>query len=408
MDKKLDKYAELLVKIGVNLTEGEMLTISADIKSAELVRAVTECAYKAGAKKVLVFYNDDKISRLNYTYQSEDVLGDVPEWFVKSRDYMIDNKSAYLVIISDDPDIMKDVPPSKIKTATQAANIALKRFRESTNKNETRWCIGAYPNKEWGSKMFPDLSPEAAEEKLWTYIHKTMFLDCDDPLAAWTEHCETLEKRCNILNSAKIDKLHYKNSIGTDFEIGLPDGYIFIAAREKGADGKDFIANMPTQEVFTSPDYRTANGRLYSSLPLVRRGVVIKDFWFEFKDGKIVDFAAKEGYETLKGILDTDEGMLSLGEVALVAYESPIQQLKTLFYETLFDENASCHFAVGGSFPSCVADGVSKTKDQLKEIGLNDSIDHVDFMIGTSDLDITATLKDGSTMQIFKNGNWSF
>lgn len=408
MDKKLELYAELIVKQGVNLEKGEMLAIAADIECADLVEAVAERAYKEGARKVVLFWSNHKLGKMAYQYQSDEMLTEVPEYVVMSRDYLIENKAAYLNIISERPDLLKDIDPNKIKISSLASNKALERFRESTGSNKTRWCLAAYPNKDWAKKMFPDLDEDQALEKLWDYIHKTLRMDTNDPLAAWKEHEENLSRRSKILNEAKIKTLHFKNSLGTDFTIGLPENYQFSGAVEESYYGRRFTANMPTEEVFTSPDYRTANGRLVASIPLSRRGAIIRNFWFEFKDGRVVDFGAEEGYETLKGIVESDEGSHYLGEIALVGYNSPIQNLKTLFYNTLFDENASCHFALGRGFAACLKDGLKLSKEELKEAGINQSIEHVDFMVGTADLSITATKHDGSEMVIFKDGDWVF
>lgn len=408
MDKKLDLYAELLVKQGVNLEKGEMLAISAPVHAADLVEKIAETAYKAGASKVTVFWGDSKLGKLSYIYQSDEVLTEVPDWLVASRDYLIEKKAAYINIISEMPDLLRDIEPKKIAMASRATGKALKRFRESTGSNRTRWCLAAYPNPEWAKKIFPDLDEESAVNKLWQYIHKTMRMDTPDALAAWKQHQQNLAKHSKVLNDAKIKSFHYKNSLGTDFTVSMPEGYEFTGAVEKSAYGRDFTANMPTEEVFSSPDYRTANGRLVAAIPLVRAGAIIKDFYLEFKDGVVVDFGAKEGYETLKQILDTDEGSRRLGEIALVGYNSPIQNLKTLFYNTLFDENASCHFAIGRGFPACIKNGNDYTREQLLEKGINDSLEHVDFMVGTADLSITAIKEDGTELVVFKDGDWAF
>jgi aminopeptidase len=254
--------------------------------------------------------------------------------------------------------------------------------------------------------MFPDLSDEEALEKQWAYVHKTLRLDEEDYLGAWKKHQEALARRSKYLNDAKIKTFHYKNSIGTDFTIGMPKGYMFTGAVEKSLSGLNFTANLPTEEVFSSPDKNTAEGVLVSALPLVRNGVIIENFSLTFEKGRIVDYKAEKGYETLKQIIETDEGSHYLGEIAIIGYDSPIQNLKALFYETLFDENASCHFAIGRAFPACLENGANMTKAELAEAGLNDSLQHVDFMVGTADLSITATTESGEVIDIFVNGNW--
>ncbi|MCH5163601.1 MAG: aminopeptidase [Clostridiales bacterium] len=407
MDKKLDKYAELIIKQGVNLQRGEPVAITAPILAADLVREVVNQAYRAGAPRVTVFWSDPQTSRLHYDYQTEEELKNIPQWVVDSRNYIVDTKAVYINIISEQPDLLKNIPPQKVVAAGRASSKALERFRESTGSNQTRWLIVAYPNVEWAKKMFPELSDKAALEKQWKYIHKTMRLDKADSLGAWQKHAAKLAKRSRFLNRAKIVSLHYKNSLGTDFTIGMPKGYIFTGAVEKGGGGVEFTANMPTEEVFSSPHRLTANGTLVASKPLVRAGGIMENFSLTFKDGRIVDYKAEKGYDTLKGIIETDEGSHYLGEIALVGYNSPIQNLNTLFYNTLFDENASCHFAIGRAFPGCIKGGDKLTREQQVELGLNDSLEHVDFMVGTPDLSIVATTEKGEEIVIFKDGDWA-
>ncbi|MBR2968179.1 MAG: aminopeptidase [Clostridia bacterium] len=406
MDKKLTQYAELIIKQGVNLQRGEPVAISAPILAADLVREVADQAYRNGAPKVTVFWTDGELNRLAYDYQTEETLATIPQWVVDSRNYIVDTKAVYINIISEQPDLMKNIPPQKITVAGRATSKALERFRESTGSNNTRWCIVAYPNVDWAKKMFPELSDKAALEKQWKYLHKTIRLDKADPLEAWRRHANKLAKRSRFLNRAKIVSFHYKNSLGTDFTIGMPKGYVFTGAVEKGGGGVDFTANMPTEEVFSSPDRYTANGTLVASKPLVRAGGIMENFTLTFKDGKIVDYTAEKGYETLKGIIETDEGSHYLGEIALVGYNSPIQNLNALFFNTLFDENASCHFAIGRAFPGCIKNGDKMNREQLAKAGLNDSLEHVDFMVGTPDLSIVATTEKGEQIEIFKDGNW--
>ena len=405
--KVLSTYADLIIKTGVNLQKGEMLVINAPIDSRELVEKVVKSAYRAGARNVEVQWLDDKIAKLNYKCRSKKELTKIPEWVVKQKDYYIDEKIAYLRILADNPESLKGVNPQKVAAARRASGKALAKFRDYTGSNKLRWCIAAYPQKEWAKKMFPELTPSAAVKKQWEYIAETMRLNCDDPIKAWEKHQEEISRRCEILNGAKIKTFTHKNSLGTDFTVGMPQGYIFCGGAEKGAlDGNWFTANMPTEEVFSCPDRRTANGKLVAAMPLCRNGQIIKNFWFKFENGKIVDYGAEEGYDNLKSIIETDEGSHYLGEIALVGYNSPIRNLNTLFYETLFDENASCHFAIGDCYPTCLQGGGELTKDELLSRGLNSSIEHVDFMVGTSDLEITATCEDGKQLKIFENGEW--
>jgi len=405
----IKKYAELMIKTGVNLQKGQMLVISAPVIALDLVRETVKQAYKCGASNVNVLWNDEIVSKYGYKYRTKKQLSEVPDWIVQQREHYIEKQIAYLVIISDDPENLKGINPDKIATARRANGKALKKFREYTSSNKIRWSIAAYPNKVWAKKMFPNLPSNLAEKKQWEYIKKTVRLDCDDPIKEWENHQKNIENRCKILNESNIKTFTYKNSLGTNLTVGMPKGYIFCGGAEEGAlDNVPFTANMPTEEVFSSPDRRLVNGKLYSSMPLCRNGQIINDFWFEFKDGKIVDFGAKEGYENLKSIIDTDEGSHYLGEIALVGYNSPIRNLETMFYETLFDENASCHFAIGDCYPGCLTGGTEMTTEQLLEKGLNNSIEHVDFMVGTRDLSITAETVDGKIIEVFKDGDWVF
>lgn len=407
-NKTLDKYARLAIRIGVNLQKGEMLVVNAPVSAQKFVEKVVKQAYREGARNVEVQWTDETIGKLNYKYRSKKELANVPEWVRVRSDYYIDEKIAYLNIFSEDPEGLKGVNPEKVAIARRARGKALQRFRDYTGSNKLRWCILAYPNKAWAKKMFPTLSVSAAIEKQWQYIAKTVRLDTEDPIAAWNEHQRKITERCRILNSAKIRSFTYKNSIGTNVTVGMPDGYIFCGGAEKGEqDGVYFTANLPTEEVFSSPDRTSVNGRIVAALPLCRNGQIIDEFWFEFKDGKIVDYGAEQGYDNLKSIIETDEGSHYLGEIALVGYNSPIRNLETMFYETLFDENASCHFAIGDCYPTCLKNGADMTKEELLSHGLNSSIEHVDFMVGTKDLEITAETKSGDILKIFENGEWA-
>ena len=406
--EQLKKYAELLVKKGVNLQKKQILVVSASINARPLVVEIVKAAYKAGAADVEIAWSDDEISKIAYKKKTATALSVVPEWEITRREYFIDKKIAYLGIISGDPEAFKDISAKKLSAARRVRNKAFAQFREYTSSNKIRWCICGYPDKEWAKKVFPDLNKNDAVKKLWDHIAKTVRLDADDPVEEWEKHQRELQRRCDFLNSAKIKSFHYENGLGTNFDITMPKGYIFCGGAEKGAlDGVWFTANMPTEEIFSCPDKSGANGKLVSSMPLCRNGQIIKDFWLEFDEGRIVDFGAKEGYENLKSIIETDEGSHYLGEIALVAHDSVISKLNTLFFETLYDENASCHFAIGDCYPTCVEGGADMTEEQLAERGLNNSLEHVDFMVGTKDLQITATTDEGKQITIFKDGGWA-
>ena len=409
MTKKIiSNYADLLIKVGVNLQKKEKLVISAPVIAVDLVREIASRAYKNGAREVEVLWNDETLSRLDYKHRSLKSLSSVPEWAKMQRDGFVEDRVCYIVIISDDPEALKNIKTEKVAAARRARNLAFAKFRDYTSSNKIRWSLAAYPNKAWAKKIFPSDSQSVAMKKLWNAIISSIRLDTSNPVQAWDEHQNNLQRRCKILNDAKIKKLTYKNSIGTDFSVSMPKNYLFCGGAEEGAlDGLMFTANMPTEEVFSSPERLSANGKLVSAMPLCRNGQIIDNFWIGFKNGKIIDFGAEKGYDNLKSIIESDEGSHYLGEIALVGYNSPIRNQGVLFYETLFDENASCHFAIGDSYPNCVKNGGDMTEEDLKKAGLNCSVEHVDFMVGTKDLSIVCETEDGKTFDVFKDGEWA-
>ena len=406
MEQTLKRYAELIIKVGVNLQKGEDLVINATTDSAFFARFVAEKGYEAGAKSVTVYWSDEPLSKMKLQNESLDTLTDFPEWLIKSREYIVDKKAAYVAILAEDPEIYKDIPPEKVASVSRARRQAYKRFYEASMSNEIRWSLVAIPNLAWAKKVSPNLKDEEAVRYLWSLIFKTMRLDKQDSVKAWREHQDRLKSLCKIMTEKEFRLLKYKNSLGTDFSIGLPKGYYFTGGCETGRDGVEFSANMPTEEIFTAPDRRTANGKVVASMPLFYNGNRIEDFYFVFKDGKVTEYDAKIGKNILKELLATDEGSSYLGEVALVEYDSPIQNLKTLFYNTLFDENASCHLALGKAYP-CITGSEKMTKEELSSLGLNESLEHVDFMLGTPDLSIIGIDKAGKETLIFKDGNFA-
>lgn len=408
MTKKIiNDYAELLVKVGVNLQKKEKLVVSAPVLAADLVRAIVKSAYKHGAREVEVLWNDQEVLKLGLKYRTEKNLSVVPDWAKAQRDAFIDEKICYIAISSDDPEAMKNISPKKLSASRRAKRKAFQKFSEYTSSNKIRWVLGAYPNKAWAKKVYPDDTPAVALKKLWQAIVSCVRLDTPSFIDAWDEHQRNLQRRCEILNNSKIKKFIYKSSSGTDFTVGMPKGYIFCGGAELGAfDKVPFTANLPTEEVFSSPDRLSANGKLFSTMPLCSNGKIIDNFWIMFKDGKIVDYYAEKGMDSLKDIIGTDEGSHYLGEIALVGFSSPVRKQNVLFYETLFDENASCHFAIGNSYPNCVKDGGDMNEEQLKAAGLNTSLEHVDFMVGSRDLSIKCETEEGKIFDVFVNGEW--
>lgn len=409
-DKILEKYAKVAVTMGVNVQKGQTLILNTSIDVVPLTRAVVKAAYEAGAKQVLVNYADDIVSKYHYTYQDLDTLKTVPQWLIDSKlDYMKDGTACMLRICSDVPGVLKDVDGEKLGQAMQARAAAMKELNAYTMANKIQWSIVAAPNVEWAKQVFPKDDEETAVSKLWDAILHAMRIDeNNDPVAAWDEHNRTLAEREHKLNERKLKKLHFTNNKGTDLTIELPENGIWAGGCEKTTSGIVFNPNMPTEEIFTMPYKYGVNGSVYASKPLDYNGKLINDFWFTFKDGKVVDYGAKQEPEALKSLVEFDEGSCYLGEVALVPYESPISLSNILFLNTLFDENASCHLALGKAYPMNLVGGTEMSDEELAEHGVNLSNTHVDFMFGTADMNINGIDHDGKEMPIFHNGNFVF
>ena len=404
----IKKYAELIVKKGVNLQRGQTLVISADVETAELVKAIAEAAYEAGAKDVIPFYTDETITRLRYLNNDVDFFKQVPQYIQHLRnDYALEH-AAVLTIDSEDPEGFKGIDPLKLQAYRIAMRQSCETFYDHLELGIDRWCVVGAPSLKWANKVFDDMSDKEAVEALWNAIYHVCRVDTDDPFSAWEEHRHFFEKRVNILNEMGIDTLHYRNSIGTDLTIGMNDGYLFAGGGCYTTDGIYAFPNMPTEEIFTSPDFHRVDGIVYSSKPLNHNGALIDEFYIRFEKGRVVEYDAKVGRDVLASIIETDEGSHYLGEAALVPYDSPISNMNILFYNTLFDENAACHLALGRGFAECIKCGYEMTKEELYAHGINESATHVDFMIGTADLSIVATTKDHQEIVIFEDGNFVF
>lgn len=404
----LKKYAKLAIYQGVNVQKNQTLVISSPIECAEFTRMLVEEAYIKGAKEVVVQWNDELTGKLKYKYSPMEVFETVPEWVKESRLSYAKEGACFLSISASDPELLKDVDPKKVATFRKASSIASREFSSRLMSNENAWSIVSIPTVGWAKKVFPNVSEDEAVEKLWDAIFKIVRVDSQDPVKAWEEHKNTLKKNMDFLNSKRFKSLHYTNSLGTDLIIQLPEKHLWAGGAEFTQDGTEFIANMPTEEIFSMPKKTGVNGKVVSSMPLNYGGNLINNFSLTFKDGKVVDFSAEEGYETLKNLLDTDEGAKYLGEVALVPYNSPISNSNIIFFNTLYDENASCHLAFGKAYSLCIKDGEKMSEEELLKEGANDSLTHVDFMIGTKDLQITGTTYDNEKFDIFVNGNWAF
>ncbi len=404
----LEKYADLLVRTGINIQKNQLLVVTSPIECAEFARIVSEKAYDAGAKEVIIRWLDEISEKIRFTKAADEVFDEVPEWVVPYLEGYAKKGAAFLRIAASDPELMKDVDPKKIARQNKVMSTALTAYRSRLMSNKNVWCVASIPTVPWAKKVFPESTEEEAVAKLWDAIFKAVRVDQEDPVKSWEAHQENLNKRLSFLNDHNFKALRYKNSLGTDVYVELPKAHIWFGGGDDSADGYRFVANMPTEEVFTLPHREGVNGKLVSSMPLNHNGNLIENFSLTFKDGLVVDFTAEGGYDTLKELLDTDEGAKRLGEVALVPYDSPISNQKILFYNTLFDENASCHFALGKAYPICVEGGDEMDEAALKEAGANESLTHVDFMVGTEDLEIIGIKADGSEIVVFENGNFSF
>ena len=404
---RLKKYAELIAKCGANVQKGQDVIINAELDQPEFIEMLVKECYKAGARRVLVDWIHQPLTALNVKYCSRKTLGEMDEWQIKKWEWQADVLPCKIFITSEDPDGLAGVDQKKFAESSAKRSKIIKPIRLKM-ENKYQWCIAAVPGKKWAKKVFPDLKVNAAVEKLWEAIF-TAARVTEDPIAEWAKHNANLAKKCEYLNSLNIRKLVYKSSNGTDFTVGMIPEAIFMAGGEKThGRGVYFNPNIPTEEVFTSPKRGEAEGMVYSSMPLSYGGQLINDFWFKFEGGKIVEFGAKENEDMLREMLNMDEGAAYLGECALVPYSSPIRASGILFYETLFDENAACHLAIGRGFSGVLRDAEKYTESEAHELGINDSVIHVDFMIGTNDMNITAITESGEEIAIFRGGEWAF
>lgn len=404
---KLQKYADLAVRIGVNVQPGQNLIVVATVDSSELVRLIVKQAYEAGARFVKVNWNDDTVTRLRYEKAADESFLDDPKWYAGEMLEYVENGAAVLHVISSDPDLLTGINPDRITNHQKTYGKAMSKYRELQMSDKFSWSIVAVPSKSWAAKVFPELPENEQINALWEAIFKTVRIDQPDPVAAWREHIANLTQKSEYLNSKRYKKLHYI-APGTDLTIELPEGHLWVAAESLNAQGNTFLANLPTEEVFTAPLKTGVNGTVSSTKPLSYNGNIIDEFQLTFKDGRIVDYSAKVGEATLKQLVELDEGSHYLGEVALVPHGSPISQSGILFYNTLFDENASNHLAIGNAYAFNLEGGKSMTREELNQHGLNASFAHEDFMVGSAEMDIYGITADGTEEPVFAKGNWAF
>lgn len=403
----IQKYADVVVRIGLNLRAGQRLFILAGIFDYPLARSVAASAYQAGARLVDIVWVDDEISHIHLKNCPEDALEEIPNWMSNAALEFVENGDALLSIVSRNPEILSDVDPERVSKFQTADLKKWEKFYDYIMSDAVNWCAVSSPTKEWALKIFPDCTGEQAVEKLWDAIFQTCRVDQPDPVAAWERHIEELKKRSNWLNTMHLTALHYQ-APGTDLTVGLPERHLWLAAQMKSKNGIEFTANMPTEEVFTMPHRERVDGTVSSSRPLVVGGHIVEDFTLTFENGKITHFTAQKGEESLRKLIETDEGSRSIGEVALVPNSSPVGRRNHLFYNTLFDENAASHIAIGRAYRFTMNGGSDMTEAEFQANGGNFSLTHNDFMVGSDKMNIDGICEDGSRQAIMRAGEWAF
>jgi aminopeptidase len=406
---KLQKLAELAVKVGVNVQEDQIVVIRTNVEAYELVRLITEEAYKRGAKKVVPLWSDESVSKTGYMYQTIETLTDIPQYSIDQYQYFVDQGACFISVSSPNPGLFKDVDAKKLQASQVSSGKALSFFRQHMMGNQAQWTIVAASNPAWAQQVFPEKNSEDAVEALWELIFEASHIDeTHDVQEVWDAHNEALAAHDTWLNDQNFNSLKFKNSLGTNMEVGLVKDHIWVGGGEKATTGVYFNPNIPTEENFTMPDKYGVNGKVVASKPLSYQGKIVKDFWFEFKDGKVIDFDAKEGKDVIENLLATDEGSSYTGEIALVEHDSPISQMNRILFSTLFDENASCHMALGRAYPMNIKGGLTAKVEDLEKRGYNNSMSHTDFMFGTRDLSIIGVTYDGKEIEFYKNGAYIY
>ena len=407
MNQKIyEEYAKLAVEIGINLKEGQDVEITASTKCADFVKEIVKVCYADKARSVKVEWLNEEIDKLLWLYEDEKVMSEVLTWQEEKAKHRAETLPCKIYVDDADPDAYNGIDLKKYAAVRKARYSVLKKYSDMED-NRNQWVIVAIPSVKWAKKVFPALSDDEAVSKLWEAIIKTMRLDQKDPVQAWKDHIDDLQEKSNKLNEMNLDYLEYKSSNGTDLTLKLQPNHYWISARETNMLGNDFTANMPTEEVFTMPKRDGVDGVVVSTKPLSLQGQLVENFKVTFKDGKCVEVTAEKGQDVLENMLNMDENSRHLGEVALVPYDSPINQTGLLFSNTLFDENACCHLAFGEAFKNNIRGYENMSEEDFKKVGFNESINHVDFMIGSDDLDIVGVDHDGNRHQIFKNGVWA-
>lgn len=401
----LEKYAELVIKVGVNVQPGQNLMIFAPIETVKFTRLLAAKAYAAGAKYVHVDWEDEQLARIRYKNATDESLSYYPQWLADMMERFGDEGGAVLRIKVPDPELLRGIPSAKVNAAVKAMAAAREKHYAQTRSNQISWSLIKAPTAAWANKVFADLPEEKRIQAMWEAIFRMNRVDHVDPVAAWREHIEGLKQKQQYMNGKRYKSLHFR-APGTDLRVELPEGHLWLGGGDYNAAGVYFVANMPTEEIYTMPKRTGVNGTVASTMPLNLNGQLVEGLRLTFEDGKVVAYEAKSGREHLTELLKTDEGASYLGEVALVPHDSPISRMNRIFYNTGIDENASCHLALGNAYPVNIAGGTGLSKEQLLAKGANVSLTHVDFMIGSAELEIDGELADGSVEPIFRRGNW--
>ncbi|KRM21012.1 aminopeptidase [Latilactobacillus graminis] len=404
--QNLEKYAALVAKTGVNVQTGDTVVLQIAVDQVDLARKITAACYDLGAAEVLVKWHDDTIDRIQMQHKAEERLVNVPDFQQQEYDYWLAHNAKRISVISSNPDNLQGLDGERIAAAQKANGQAMLKVRQATQANKNSWTVIAAASPAWAKKVFPALDEQAATEQLWTEIFKTTRVDQADPIDAWAEHGKQLQAKAAELNAAQFKALHY-TAPGTDLTIGLPKNHIWMGGPSHSSDGRPFIANMPTEEVFSAADANHIDGYISSTKPLSYAGHTLNKLHFTFENGQVIKASAEEGNAVLQKLVQTDAGVKHLGEVALVPDPSPISQSKITFFNTLFDENASNHLALGSAYAFSIEGGTDMSETELKIAGLNRSQAHVDFMVGSSQMNIDGLTHDGRIVPLFRNGDWA-
>lgn len=407
-DESLKKYAELAVRMGVNVQKNQLVVIHSDIKHATFARFVQLAAYEAGASKVEMDWGDEWSVQAFYLHAADEAIDHVPDWKLDRVNEWDDAGAAYIHLISESFDVFKDVSIERISRYQKAYRTKLENYYAKMRSHEVRWCLLAVPSFGWATKVFPHLRKEEALESLWQVLLRGARADRTHPIDDWKDHDRAFESRKTFLNDHQFDALHFTNSQGTDLVVGMPNNHVFIGGGVTDTKGVPFYPNIPTEEIFSAPHKNRVNGRLVATKPLVFEGKVINDVSLTFQDGRITSYAATNGQEALQRLIETDEGSHYLGEIALVSSHSPLAQTNTLFYNTLFDENTACHIGIGNASPSNLQHGSSLSEKVLKESGLNTSLLLVNMAFGTEDMKVVGIEEDGTEILLMKDGGFQF